>query len=208
MKIKIDAVEMPQSPLHEKGKTYCYPLVIGQQTKTTDDMVDHIQEVCTLTRVDCNAVVEAMSAYITHSLAEGNLVHIDGLGTFTPALTFADPSKKAILQTPGDVKLSAVNFRPEAHLLAHLRETMKFDRKEGLRSSSIDIGTIVLELQKYYAGHKVLTTRQFESMFGLKRTRANTLLHALIKQEKLLCNRLGTSNVYHAGPTLFQPQKG
>lgn len=208
MKIKIDAVVMPESPLHEAGKNYCFPLVIGQQTKTTSDMVDHIQNVCTLTRIDCNAVIEAMSSYIAASIAEGNLVHIDGLGSFGPALSFADSSKKAILQTPNDVKLTDVNFRPEGKLLAQLRQTMKFERKEALRSSNINIGTIVLELQRYYAEHSELTSRQFESLFGLKRTRANTVLLTLTNQGKLLRRPVGRAFIYYAGPNLLQPQKG
>lgn len=208
MKIKIDAVEMPQSPLHKAGTTYCYPLVIGQQTKTTNDMADHIQNVCTLTRIDCNAVIEAMASYIARSIADGNLVHIDGLGTFSPGLAFADSTKKAPLQAAGDVRLMDVNFRPETQLLGHLRATMKFDRKEAMRSSNIHIGTIVLELQKYYANHRELTSRQFESLFGLKRTRANTILNTLAQQGKLVRRPIGRAYVYYAGPNLQAPQKG
>lgn len=208
MKIKIDAAEMPQSPLHDAGKTYCFPHIIAQQTMTTNDMVEHIQKVCTLTRIDCNAVIEAMSSYITSAIVSGNQVHINGLGTFGPALSFADPSKKSILQTPADVRLTDVNFRAEAKLLNHLRHTMKYERKEAMRSSNISIGTIVLELQKFYAVHHELTARQFESMFSLKRTRANTILNTLTRQNKLQRRAIGRTYVYTAGPTLDGLQKG
>lgn len=208
MKIKIDAVEMPQSPLHEPGITYCYPSVIGQQTMTTDDMVEHIQNVCTLTRIDCNAAIEAMTAYIARSIADGNLVHIDGLGTFSPGLAFVDSTKKALQQTAGDVRLTDVNFRPEGHLLTLLRSTMMFDRKVAQHSHNIHIGTVVLELQKYFAQHKDMTARQFESMFDLRRTRANTILCTLVKQGKLIRRPIGRAYMYYAGPNLQAPQKG
>lgn len=207
MKIKIDAVEMPQSPLHTPGTTYNYPLVMNQQTKTTDDMVKHIQEVCTLTQVDCNAVIEAMSDYIVRTLADGNVVHIEHLGTFSSALRFADSTKGAPLQSAGDVRVMDVNFRPEREVMLRLRESMQFERKEAVRSSNVQLATVVLQLQTFFASHSALTARQFESMFGFKRTRANTVLNTLIGQGKLVRYLVGHAFVYHAGPNLFSPQK-
>lgn len=198
---------MPQSPLHDAGKTYCYPIVMGQQTKTTKDMVEHIQEVCTLTKVDCNAVIEAMGNYIINMLASGNHVHINGLGTLSPALHFADSSKEAALQAPGDVKVADVNFRPERELMMMLREQMKFERKEAVRSSNVSIATVVVQLQKYFADARELTAHQFETMFGFKRSRANTMLKKLVDQSKLYRYLMGQTYIYYAGPNLFPPQK-
>lgn len=205
MKIKIDAVEMPQSPLHEAGKTYCYPLVMTQQTKTTEDMVNHIQEVCTLTKVDCNAVIEALSEYIASTLIAGNVLHIDHLGTFSTALRFRDSQKAAPLQSAGDVQVMSVNFRPERDLMVRLRGSMQFERKEAVRSSNLQLAPIVLQLQTYFETHNTLTTRQFESLFGLKRTRASNLLNTLVEQQKLVRETIGTAFLYHAGPTLMPP---
>lgn len=197
---------MPQSPLHDAGKTYCYPIVMGQQTKTTRDMVEHIQEVCTLTKVDCNAVIEAMSNYIINMLVSGNHVHIDGLGTLSPALHFVDSSKEAALQAPGDVRVTDVNFRPERELMMMLKEQMRFERKEAVRSSNVSIATVVVQLQKYFADARELTSHQFESMFGFKRSRANTVLKKLVDQSKLCRYMMGQTYIYYAGPNLYPPQ--
>lgn len=207
MKIKIDAVEMPQSPLHQKGATYCYPLVLNQQTLTTEDMVSHIQNISTLTKIDCHAVIEAINGYIAKSLAEGNQIHIDGLGTFSTALRFSDSAKSAAQQTAGDVTVVDVNFRPERELLSRLTESMEFERKEALHSSNVQLSDVVLRLQEHFTAHHDLTSRQFETMFDLKHSRANKVLTTLYEQGKLQRHHVGHAYVYHAGPKLYPQQE-
>lgn len=206
MKIKIDAIEMPKSPLHTTGDTYCYPTVINQQTVTTEDMVNHIQNISTLTKIDCNAVIEAISGYIIKTISAGNVLHIDGLGTFSSALRFADSTKAAALQKATDVQVTDINFRPERDVLLSLRESMDFERKEAVRSSKVNIATVVLQLQEYFESNSQLTARQFESLFGFKRTRANTMLNTLVDQQKLTRYHAGQTFIYCKGPNLYPPK--
>lgn len=206
MKIKIDAIEMPKSPLHTTSDTYCYPIVMNQQTMTTDDMVNHIQNVCTLTKVDCNAVIEAVGEYIIKTITEGNVVHIDGLGTFSSALSFTDSTKDAALQKATDVLVTDINFRPEREVMLRLKASMDFERKEAVRSSHVNIATVVLQLQEFFKTNRQMTARQFESEFGFKRTRANTMLNTLVNQQKLARTLAGQTYIYYEGTNLYPPQ--
>ena len=54
--------------------------VISPGTYTLSELADDISRSCSLTRADVVGCMEAMTHYIRAALAEGYIVHLDGLG--------------------------------------------------------------------------------------------------------------------------------
>lgn len=202
MKIKFDAFQISQSPLHQSGKTYSHPAIINQQTIPTDDIAEKASEQCTLTRIDITAVIASLAQHLRLQLLQGNAVRLDGIGTFSPALKFEDPAKPIEDITARDVVVTGVNFTPDGSLLSAMKLESQFERGTALRSSTVSEADAVLALREYFADHSSLSKRTFQSLLGLKYGRATSLLLALVAKDKLTVSRIGQTNFYYAGPTL------
>lgn len=202
MKIKFDAFEIGQSPLHEAGKSYSRPVVVNPQTIPTRDIMEKASGECTLTTIDISAVVGSLARHLQLQLLEGNAVHIDGIGTFSLSLKFNDPTKPKDDYTARDVQVAGINFTPERSLLASVQQEAKFERHTALRSSAVSEDEAVLALHEYFQSHESITKRGFQELLGLKYGRATKLLQTLKDQNKIEAVRMGQTNFYYPGSTL------
>lgn len=202
MKIKFDAMEVANSPLHADGKRYCRPVLVSPQVVTTEQMAQKVSEACTLTPVDINAVIESLSLQLLRQLQQGNTVRMSGIGTFSLSLKFDDPTLSSAALSSRDVRVSGINFAPDGTLLSKLREGIHFERSFFSRSQTVTEAEAVLALRAYFADHHLLKKSAFQHLLGLKYTRASTLLRSLVDKQKLKLSKIGPTNIYTAGPTL------
>lgn len=202
MKIKFDAFEIAQSPLHEAGKTYYRPAVVNAQTIPTTDIMEKASGECTLTTIDISAVIGSLARHLRLQLLQGNAVRIDGIGTFSLSLKFADAAKLKEDFTARDIHVAGVNFTPDSALLAAVKNEAKFERTTALRSAVVSEGEAIIALRKYFESHKAISKRIFQNLLGLKYSRATNLLLALAEKKKLIVSRIGQTNFYYPGETL------
>lgn len=202
MKIKFDAFEIAQSPLHEVGKIYSRPAVVNQQTIPTRDIMEKASGECTLTPVDISAVIGSLARHLRLQLLQGNAVRINGIGTFSLSLKFQDPTKAKEDFTARDIQVAGINFTPDNALLNSVKHESKFERATALRSAEVTEIDAILALRKYFEEHSTISKRTFQNLLDLKYGRATKLLLALTEKNKLTVSRIGQTNIYRAGETL------
>lgn len=202
MNIKFDAVEVASSPLHNDGSRYCRPVIVMPQQVTTEQIAQKVSEECTLTPIDINAVIESVAHQLLRQLQQGNNVRVAGIGTFSLALKFEDPKLVPDAICSRDVKVTGINFAPDAALLSKLRSSVSFERTTFARSQVVTEAEAVLALRTYFSDHRLLKKSTFQHLLGLKYTRATTLLQSLVKKQKLEVSKIGPTNVYTPGPML------
>lgn len=202
MKIKFDAYEIAQSPLHEAGKTYSRPAIVNPKTIPTRDIMEKASGECTLTTIDISAVIGSLARHLRQQLLQGNAVHLDGIGTFSLSLKFEEATKPKDDFTARDVQVSGINFSPDHQLLAEVQHEARFERSSSLRSSQVSEGEAILCLHDYFQRHQSITKREFQTLLGLKYGRATKLLLALEAKNKIIASRIGQTNFYTPGPTL------
>lgn len=102
-----------------EGKTpRPYARIVRSVTHDTKALTDEISKRCTLTAADIKAVLQAASEAIRAHLAEGNRVHLDGLGSFYVSLRCKPEEGKKI--TARQVHFGQVHFLPEVPLKQYL----------------------------------------------------------------------------------------
>ena len=203
MKIKFDAFEVANSPLHKVGAYYSRPVIIRPQTITAEDIAETATVETSLTTVDINAVITSLSQNLYRQLLNGNTVHIEGIGTFKLALKFENPTMPHELIKATDVQISGINFTPDHKLLAALRHNASFERKPAQRSNVVTEGEAVIALRAYFAeGYLHIRSYEFMRMLGLKYGRAITLLNTLVSKNKLTVSKVGQTNYYFPTDTL------
>lgn len=202
MKIKFDAYEIAQSPLHAVGKNYSRPGVVHPQTIPTSDIMEKASGECTLTTIDISAVIGSLARHLRLQLLQGHAVHIDGIGTFSLSLKFDNPTISREDITARNVQVAGVNFTPDHDLLASLQHEATFERATAYRSTPVTEAEAVLALRKYFTDHKAITKRTFQMLLGLKYGRATKLLLALVSHNKLASSRVGQTNFYRPGDAL------
>ena len=202
MKIKFDAYEIAQSPLHGADKIYSRPAIVNPQTIPTRDVMEKVSGECTLTPIDISAVIGSLARHLNQQLLQGNAVHLDGIGTFSLSLKFDDATKPKADLTARDVRVAGINFTPDHALLAEVQREAKFERSSALRSSVVGEGDAILRLREYFQNHRNITKRTFQELLGLKYGRATKLLLALEAKNKVGIVKVGQTNFYYPGPTL------
>lgn len=98
-----------------------YPCAVSKGEVTLEDLAKIISERCTLSKVDCFGVMMAMSEVIGETLANGNIVKIDSLGTFALTLmgTAAD-TPEPLGKT--NIKGAKIVYKPSKDLKRTMKE--------------------------------------------------------------------------------------
>ncbi len=121
-----------------------------------EQMALDINHATTATDTDVKLVWDALRQQITEALSHGHRVQLDGLGTLTMELSsHTGPTPP----TGKDVRISAIRFRPDKHLLDRLAD-VKF-RVEGKVSQPLAAAELADALYEYFETHDGISTREF-----------------------------------------------
>ena len=119
-------------------------------------MAIDINHATTATDTDVKLVWDALRQEITEALSHGHRVQLDGLGTLTMELSsHTGPTAP----TGKDVRISAIRFRPDKHLLDRLAD-VKF-RVEGKVRQPLAAPELADALYEYFETHDDISTREF-----------------------------------------------
>ncbi|MFY8068664.1 MAG: HU family DNA-binding protein [Flavobacterium sp.] len=98
-----------------------YPCAVSQGEVNLDDLARIVASRTTMSRPDCFGVIMALSDVIGESLANGNIVKVDNLGTFQLNLTgTAADSEDALGKS--NIKEAKINYRPSKELKNRMKK--------------------------------------------------------------------------------------
>lgn len=97
-----------------------YPCAVSKGEVNLDDLARIIASRTTMSRPDCFGVIMALTDVIGESLANGNIVRVDNLGTFQLNLTgTAAETEEALGKS--NIKEAKINYRPSKELRQRMR---------------------------------------------------------------------------------------
>jgi predicted histone-like DNA-binding protein len=97
-----------------------YPCAVSQGEVDLNQLSKIVAMRCTMSRADCLGVVMALSEVLSESLAEGKIVRMDNLGTFTLSIA-GTPADTAHELGKANIKKAKINFKPARELTEKLR---------------------------------------------------------------------------------------
>ena len=68
------------------GEKLFYPMLVEPSVVSFEELLNSVQEICSLTLADVTAIVKSFQEVVLELLSEGYSVHVDNLGSFRPTL--------------------------------------------------------------------------------------------------------------------------
>lgn len=203
MAIIYDWFENPKREAEEETTLHARPCFNG--TVNTKTLARLIQQRCSLTPGDVLAVLNELNEVIGYELREGRQVHIDGLGYFAPTLTVEGRATPDIplMKRNRMVRFKGVAFRMDNELRRSIGSTKLEMTRWEAHSQASTAEEREKQLAAYFSQHDFLTRRTLQSLLGLKKSTAVTLLQQW-RQAGMLLNQ-GTSRqpIYVPAPGCF-----
>lgn len=184
MKVQFEFAPIPQ-PQSKETKLRYYPRVVNRHLVKTREISAEIQHACSLTEIDVNAVLDALSRSLSNYLRQGNRVHLQGIGFFDVTLTAPetrDPKK----MRPSQVTYKGVNFRPDKDLKSRIADlTAERGKVRNNRSASLSDTAIDKRLTEYFAEHPVLTRYDLQRVCQMTKITAIRCVRRLLGEGKI-----------------------
>lgn len=188
MAIRFEWYKNPTTREDEQELFHARPVLNGNVE--TEEIAGQIQERCSLTEVDVNAVLDALSHITAEHLKEGRRVHLNGLGYLQISLTCDGEIEKDTKYRNTKVKMKNVRFRADQVLKNRIGKIELEHTKRGVHSQTLSDEEIAERLKKYFLKEKVLTVGDFQQLCGMGRTTANRRIRQL--REAGILKNIGT----------------
>ena len=183
----------------DKQKVRYHARVVIYKTVSSRDIENEIAKRTAINRGEAGAVMDVMAQILREELAEGNSVHIDGIGSFR--IKAKSPSVRTKKEIRSEsIKFGGIVYTPEKKLLRRLSST-KFIRSRYTSSSSL-ISQIEIDgrLTDYFKDHDYITTKEMQMLCGLCYHTALRRLKERIKEGKLTHPGHRRSSLYFPVP--------
>lgn len=193
--------------LHNEGETLLYPRMVITDCCEGDTLAERMAEGTTFSAGEIQGMFHLLARELSHQMAQGRSVKIEGVGLFTPSLSLKKGKKREAPDGNGtrrnaeSIEVGGVNFRPDKELLYELNRFCKLERMPGKfgRRVSKYSPEQRMELAKHFlASHPVLTVSDYVKLTGLSKTTAGRELrnwHQLPDSEICAMGR-GAHRVY------------
>ncbi|MCD7971929.1 MAG: DNA-binding protein [Candidatus Azobacteroides sp.] len=181
---KYDIYESPQPPdKGAKNKHHVRLVPIGNVS--TRKLAERIQRSCSLTVADVEGVLIALSREMTALLADGERIHIDGLGYFQMTLSCDIPEEEKKIRSEY-VHFKSVSFRPESSLKKALSSTLFTRTQRKKHSGTFSLEDIREKLIAHFEKKDYMTRAEFERLSGFRHTTAYRRLKKLVEEGILI----------------------
>ena len=185
MDIKYD---FKANPFKEKdGKPVLYPAVVVKETITTDHIVKELSKHSAYSAGCVVGVLQEVADMVVSHLRQGKNVRLDGLGTFSLALSSREVTDRKEIRA-ASVRIKKVNFRPVPELGKRVRQETDILRAEfgflpKVKKRSKEERWTLLEA--YLKEHGSITRLAYSEWLGVARTTAAYELKAWYEEKRL-----------------------
>lgn len=168
--------------LNREGKTLLYPRMIITRQCTTDELAEYMADETTFNPGEILGILRQLSKHLARQMADGHSVKIEGIGTFTPALSLREgkereaPDGTGTRRNADSIRVSSVNFRPDTPLLDEVNRRCRLERSPVKYSRHVSEYTPEQRLalaRRHLETHPTLSVREYIALTGLGRTRAS-----------------------------------
>lgn len=201
MAVEYDLYQTPVPGDREQEGSY-HARVINRKTTDTAELAKEIHSRCSLTAGDVKATLEELSEVIAEKLADGERVHIKGLGYFQMVLQCSAVSNPKEVRAES-VRFKSVSFRPEIELKKTLAATT-FQRASVKRhSKKLSEEEVEIILEKLFGENEYMTRAELEQKCHFTRSEAIRRLNRLLEEGKLIKKGYKNAPIYFPAPGFF-----
>lgn len=156
------------------GEEQEFVRIFENPSQTDQQLENHIQDNCSLTKGDVRATLIALRDSMIHELSHGNRFHIPEIGYFSLAVDLDMPDDKPMDNVRGDyISVRNIKFRPDAELLSEVKGNARFERaKFSSKSRQYTEEELLARIKEYLAANNCITRRDLELNFGLRQSAA------------------------------------
>ena len=173
------------TPMRKDEKEVKYHARLVTEGKlTTKDIARKIAGQCSIKESDVIGVFVALEDILCKSLGEGEIVQLDGIGSFRISV------KSPAVKDKHEVRAESIAFRnivytPEKKLLGKLSAT-RFERVKYSHCSA-ELSNIEIDglLAEYFKDHEYITTQAMRKLCGLSYSTALRRLQERVKEGRL-----------------------
>lgn len=156
-----------------------HPRIHYNGSVSTRDLCEEISYRCTLIAADVTACLSALSEVMGGRLAEGQKIHLDGIGYFYPTLTTTEPVVSSTKHKTSKVKLKGIEFQPDKELkrsVGHVKVELMNAHVPGANPTNEQILSL---LDGYFAERQVLRRIDFHYLTGMPQSTCRRCLRRL-----------------------------
>lgn len=223
MKLKYDIYKLRNA--EGNGKDRPYVRVIQHEPMNEQQLKATIQERCSLTKGDVAAVLEEFRDLFIRELSEGRRFYLPGIGYFSLSVSLqktdasdADNDNSEEMATANqddttdaggtrkkkitghDVRLTGINFKPEANLVDTVGRNVHFIRSRYSRqSTAYTEKTLFNKITDYLQQHRSINAHVLRFQFGLTQYMTQKWLRHFVDKGLLVKDGSPQSPVYYMG---------
>lgn len=169
MELKYDIYTLCNS--QGTGNDRQYVRIIQHEPMSEKTLQERIQSRCSLTKGDVAAVLAELHEIAVQEFSEGRRFYIPEMGYFSLSASLempqANPDKKI---TGKEVRITGINFRPEAKLMQEVQRNVHFVRAAcNSQSSFYTEENLLAKIKEYLKDNRYITARIMRYQFGLTR---------------------------------------
>ena len=204
MSIRYSWYKNPQLKAGEEREGL-HPRPLFNGMADTDSLAKEIENATSLTESDVKAVLMALSRAVGNSLAQGEQVHLDGLGYFMPTLTAEGKvtEEMPLRERSRKVRFKGISFRADSELQNHIGP-VHFDYVNQSEPSGLPTDNeIEALLTTYFAQNQFLSRKSLETLCRIRTTTAIRLLRRLQDEGHLINRGTRQQPIYQPAPGHF-----
>lgn len=183
----------------EEGIIKFHPRIHYNGSTTTAEMRRYIQNSCSLTEGDVDAVLSALSHFVSQELSDGKSVHLDGIGYLSPVLGCTETVTSTTKNKHMKVKLKRIRFRPDKIFMRRMGGiNITCIRQNDPLAKRLTDEEIEQKVRSYLQKHDFLQRRDLETLCSLSTSTAKRHLNRLCKTGVLVNRGMRNQPLYYA----------
>ncbi len=166
------------------GEERNYVKVLQHEPMTARQLQEKIQQRCSLTKGDVAAVLSELHDILVEEFQMGCRFYIPEIGYFSMSASLEMPEDKPDKKITGkEVRITGINFRPEAGLLQEVQRGVSFVRSRySRRSTQYTEEKLLAKIKEYLQDNRYITCRELRILFGLTQYTAQKWLNHFCEQ--------------------------
>ncbi len=196
MKLKYDVYTINNAT--GSGEKRRFVRVVQHEPMTAKQLQEKIQQRCSLTKGDVAAVLAELHDICVSELQLGRRFYIPEIGYFSMSVRLEMPEENPNKKITGkEVRLTGINFRPEANLLQEVQNGLNFVRSRySSQSTQYTEKALLAKIEEYLQENRYITTRMMRLQFGLTQYTAQKWLKHFCSQGIMVKDGTARSPIY------------
>lgn len=177
----------------KKRQVFARPVIKGKSGNA--DIAEALVRSTTLTRADIEAVLTGLGEQLVDCLRRGELVTLDGIGSFSVRIKSEQTTDSKGKVKLDDLHVSGVLFKPSRDFLNKVQE-VSFKPTAGPVVTMPSDEEVALKMDAHFESSDYITSSDVIRMFRVSQRRCRMLLQRLVDEGRLLRRGHGPTTHY------------